>query len=413
LRILIVTPYLPHPHVGHGGGTAVRQFIRALAERHEVAVLSLRRPSEHAIADAALGDGVHLETVPFRDQSAHGWSRLLLAKDRTAAGLRAWRSGLPVYAAKYHHAPLLRRATELVHAFQPDVVQIEYLQLAAVLHTLRRARGAAERPRLILSSHEHGALPRRRRAQRARGLQRAWLESQARAWDRLACEASGAADRTLCVTDQDRTLLAAAGARRLVTVPLGIDVALLRAERPAVTPQRILFLGSFGHPPNRDAAARLCRDVWPAVRARRPDWELVLAGPGSDEFVSHSGLDGEGVRALGFVADLDELFAASGLFVAPLFEGGGIKIKILEAMARGIPLVTTPIGAEGIVAREQDLVGWAERPDDLVEATLAAIDDPEAARERATRARRHVEEAFGWPAVIERLESVYRDPSSG
>jgi glycosyltransferase involved in cell wall biosynthesis len=112
--------------------------------------------------------------------------------------------------------------------------------------------------------------------------------------------------------------------------------------------------------------------------------------------------------ATGFVDDLDHLFRDAALFVAPLGEGGGIKIKILEAMARGIPLVTTPIGAEGITRRDDDLVAWAEDPTAFAAAVVAAARDPKAASDRAVRARALVEEHFSWQAVVRRLEAVYR-----
>ncbi|MBD3221852.1 glycosyltransferase [bacterium] len=413
MRILIVTPYLPHRRVGHGGGTAVRQMILALARRHEVAVLALRRPAERSIDDLGLGDDVRVETVAFTDATARGPARLELAARRTVSTLRAWLSGRPPYALKYDHPPLLRRARELVDEFAPDVVQVEYLQLTAVAASLRRHRGPGTRPRLVLDSHEHGALPRRRRAAAASGVTRWRLEAAARSWDRLARDAGRAADVLLAVTDQDRALLAAAGAAGVVTVPLGIDTRAIVPQRPEARPKQVLFVGSFAHPPNRDAARRLCADIWPEVHARRPDWRLVLAGPGSDGFLAAQDAPPAGVTATGFVDDLAALFRASAVFAAPLEAGGGIKIKILEAMARGIPLVTTPIGAEGIVREEDDLVGWAARPEDFAPALLRAIDDPEEAERRAQRARAHVEAHFGWDAVVDRLEAIYRESPSG
>jgi glycosyltransferase involved in cell wall biosynthesis len=408
VRILIVTPYLPHAHVGHGGGTAVRQMVRALARRHEVTVLSLRRAADPPDDEVALGAGVRLETVAFRDRSARGLAdQLGLCGDRARAAWRAWRTGHPHYVAKYHHPALMARARGLVADLQPDVVQVEYLQLADVALDLARARGTATRPRLVLDSHEHGALPLRRRAATASWWQRRRLEARARAWDRLARRVSRQVDTMLCVTEQDHELLARAGASNLTTVPLGIDTEALQPVRAALPRRQVLFVGSFAHPPNRTAAALLCEQIWPAVRPSLPDWTLVLAGPGSDTFLDQRPQTSAGIEATGFVDDLTELFAESRVFAAPLFEGGGIKIKILEALARGIPVVTTPIGAEGIVTREQDLVGWADQPDTFARVLLDTIEAPDRADERAGRARAHVERHFSWSAVIEKLERIY------
>ena len=415
MRILIVTPYLPHARVGHGGGTAVRQQVQALARRHEVHLLALRRPADPHPEDLDLADLASVATVAFRDRSARGAARLGLLADRARATVRAWRGGHPLYAAKYAQPDLLRRAVTLMRELQPDVVQVEYLQLAAVLQTLVRERPEGPPPRLVLSSHEYGALPRRRRAATAPAPRRALLRADAARWDRLARDAGRWADAVLCVTDQDRDLFRAAGTRAAVTVPLGIDTRSLRPVTCDPASRRLLFVGSFAHPPNREAAALLCDRIWPDLATHLPGWSLVLAGPGSRDFLATRAPAPPGLTAAGFVDDLDQLFARSRLFLAPLFSGGGIKIKILEAMARGLPLVTTPIGAEGIATRAQDLAGWAESSEEFVARTVEMAVDPDLAAARAARARRHVEQAFSWDAVVSRLEAVYRDesPSGG
>jgi len=418
MRILIVSPYLPHSRIGHGGGTAVRDLIRELSRRHEVCLVSLLRPGEAELTDE-IATGVTVETVPFRDRGVRGPGRLLLAAGRLAALGRAIGTGRPYYVAKYANRALARRTIACAARFQPDAIQVEYLQLADVLRALRRWRDGlpptAPRPRLILDSHELGSLPRRRRAEAAAGPRRAALLIEAAAWDRLARQASIWADTTVCVTAQDLALYRAAGGRNLVTVPLGIDTRALRPEVAPVDPPQILFVGSFQHPPNRSAAQLLCDRIWPAVRSQLPGWRLVLAGPGSDAFLASRTRPLAGVSALGFVADLAPVFRASRLFAAPLFEGGGIKIKILEAMARGLPIVTTPIGAEGITSRADDLVIWAESVDEFAAALVAAAEDPTGATARAARARSHVERHFSWEAVTRRLERIYRgdtDPDS-
>ncbi len=410
MRILIVTPYLPHARVGHGGGTAVRDLTAALAKHHEVELVSLLRPDEAAYLGSVHDLGAAVHPVPFLDRTARGARRVPLVLSRAGALGRSLVTGHPYYTAKYANGDLARTAIAAACAFQPDVIQVEYLQLAHCLRALRRWRDRHHpdpAPRLILDSHELGSLPRRRRAATAGWPRRSWLHAEAASWDRLARDASSWADTTLCVTDQDRDLYREAGGQNLVTVPLGVDTGGLPCQRDADMPPQVLFVGSFQHPPNRDAAHLLCTRIWPTARPRLPGWELVLAGPGSDNFLAGLPTPPDAVRATGFVDDLTGLFRASGIFAAPLTEGGGIKIKILEAMARGIPVVTTPIGAEGITDREDDLVTWAEDPDDFVEKLVATAQQSVAAADRAERARRHVVEHFSWDAVVQRLEKVY------
>jgi len=412
MRIMVVTPYLPHRRVGHGGGTAVRDLATWLARRHEVLVASLLRPGEENLSGEVAALGVQVETMPFRDARARGASRLFLASDRFRAWLRARRSGYPLYVEKYHSAATVRWLAGLVHDFAPDAIQFEYLQLALLCRDLRARRGDRDRPRLLINSHELGSLPRERRAATAAGCARRRAEHEAAAWRRLQVDASGWADRTLCVTEQDRELYVAMGGRNLLTVPLGMDTEAIVPvwEAPADGPGEYLFVGSFQHRPNRLAADLLLRGIWPAVRRRLPGAVLVLAGRGSRRFLADAGAGvAPGVRALGFVDDLTDLFRRCRLFLAPLPEGGGIKIKILEAMARGIPVVTTAVGAEGIAGGADDvLVVAAPAAEAFADAVCAAATDHAACRARAIRARGHIEAHFGWDAITARLTEIYQ-----
>jgi glycosyltransferase involved in cell wall biosynthesis len=410
--VLIVTPYLPHSRVGHGGGTAVRNLTAELARLHEVRVFSLIRPGEALLLADVERLGAGVSGMPFLDQSAQGWRRAGLYAQRLPAAGRALAGRYPYYVAKYGAPAIVRRIAAEVRAFAPDVVQIEYLQLALPLRGLRRLRdrgelGAAP-PRFVLNSHELSSVPRRRRAATAGGrLARAWLGVAAGAWERLQVDATRWADATLCVTPQDHDLLASLGGVNLHTLPLGVDTREVVFRPTTGTPPRALFLGSFQHPPNRTAARILVDDIWPRLRPHLPGWELVLAGPGSDAFVAGLSSRPADLRGLGYVDDLAELFGSCQLFLAPLTQGGGIKIKILEALGRGLPVVTTPIGAEGITEAGDETLWLAPDIAAFPAQALAAVQQPEEARRRAQRARQHIEANFSWQAIAGRLTSIY------
>jgi glycosyltransferase involved in cell wall biosynthesis len=227
----------------------------------------------------------------------------------------------------------------------------------------------------------------------------------------LQVDASRWADRTLCVTREDHNLYEAMGGENLVTVPLGMDLERIRVDWSPAEGHRFLFLGSFEHRPNRLAAEFLLDKVWPSVAPTLPGCHLTLAGRGSRAWLDGRGgaaaWEGKGIRALGFVDDLTSLFRDSHLFLAPLPEGGGIKIKILEAMARGIPVVTTPIGAEGITRGEDDAAVIAPCDQRYSTAVLEAAGNPEAAARRARRARTLLEDKFSWAAITDRLTEIY------
>jgi glycosyltransferase involved in cell wall biosynthesis len=212
------------------------------------------------------------------------------------------------------------------------------------------------------------------------------------------------ADTVGCVTEGDRRVLEAmTAATNLVTLPLGTEVEAFAPVGPGHTthPPRLLFVGSFAHPPNAEGAERFLTEVLPRIRARHPEVVTEIVGANPPEALRRRA-DGR-VELPGFVDDLDAVFRRAHVFVAPLYSGGGIKIKVLEAMGRGAAIVTTPIGAEGIdpdgaaCRVAEDSAAFAGAVSDL-------LDDPGARSDLGRRARAHVEAHYSWPAIVQRLE---------
>jgi glycosyltransferase involved in cell wall biosynthesis len=413
MKIMVITPYLPHSRVGHGGGTAVRDLVKHLAENHEVLVVSLVRPEESSAIAEVQKLGVEVAPLPFADSKVKGLARLTLMARRSFTGLRSMVSGYPPYVEKYWTRDLSRKILDLASDFRPQAIQIEYLQMSLFGRDLMtwRENHSADSPKIILNTHELGSVPRMRRAARAQTpLGRWWYQREAAQWEHLQVSASQWADRTLCVTSEDLQIFKDMGGENLLTVPLGMDLKSVRPQRQPEVPPVCLFVGSFNHRPNALAAGLLIHHIWPRVRSTRPDASLVLAGRGSRKFLQNEGktshFEDLGISAAGFVDDLTPLFRRSALFVAPLPEGGGIKIKILEAMARGIPVVTTPVGAEGITTVEDDAIVINDPEMGFAEAVVQALQDPQT-EARALRARALMEKEFGWEAITERLARLY------
>ncbi len=412
MRILVVSPYLPHRRVGHGGGTAVRDLLRWLARRHEVTAACLVRPGEEDLVGDVSALGVAVAPLAYAAAGASGRQRATLLRERTAAAARAAVSGYPLYVEKYWSRELAAGLAKVAAAQRPEAVQFEYLQLALHCRDFRRLPDRS-RPRLVLNTHELGSLPRERRANLATSpAARLAARLEARRWRRLQVAACGWADRTLCVTDQDRQLLAKMGGVRLATVPLGMDLEAVRADwRPESGGCRALFVGSFEHGPNRSGVRSLLAEAWPRLRAAAPHATLELAGRGSESFLASlgdpAGWRERGVTALGYVDDLAPLFRACHVFAAHLTEGGGIKIKVLEALARGVPVVATPVAAEGIAAGVQGPPLIAEPGAAFADAVLRVASDCGLAAELAAQGRQLIEARFGWGAIVDRLSAIY------
>ncbi len=410
MRMLIISPYLPHRHVGHGGGVAIRSMVRHLGQLHETTLISLERSGERGLATAIGAElGVTVHTIPFLDAGTRGLPRLKLFAGRAAALCNGLAQGHPYYVAKYWSRRISETILEKVVAADPDVIHVQCMQLTLYLRDLRRLRDAGGlTSRLVLGSDELSSLPWRRRMETTRNpLHRTALRHQVRAWRNLQTAATSWADTTFCVTDQDRDLLMADGGRNCHTVPLGVDIEAITPVWEPVDPPRLLFVGSFAHRPNREAAMFLVDKVWPVVSKYCQDMELVLAGRGSRRFLAAHGSGDRSISAMGFVEDLTDLYRRCRLFVAPLTEGGGIKIKILEAMAHGIPVATTSTGAEGITDVTEEALWISESGDAFADLVRYMLDNHGETVVRAHKARAVIEERFGWPAIAQRMTDIY------
>ncbi len=409
MKIMVLTPYLPHSRVGHGGGSAVRDLVKHLAADHEVLLVALVRPGEESSVSDVEKLGIRVAPLPFADTNTHGTGRLGMLASRAVSTTRSLLSGYPAYVEKYWHNSLSHQIITLAHDFHPDAIQVEYLQMSLYARDLAKSyQGFPDAPRIIINSHELGSVPRHRRADHATlPPERWWFRWEARRWEHLQVQACHWTHRMLCVTEEDRILFEAMGGTKLLTVPLGMDLDLVRPLRHPSPSPTCLFVGSFNHRPNVLAADLLIQKIWPLVLAQRPEARLVLAGRGSQEHLDTRNSQGSGVSAMGFVDDLTPLFSKSTLFLAPLPEGGGIKIKILEAMARGIPVITTPVGAEGITTKDADTLIITNADEGFAAEVLQALDDP-LSEKRAQRARKLMEENFGWKAIVQRLKGIYQ-----
>jgi O-antigen biosynthesis protein len=155
-----------------------------------------------------------------------------------------------------------------------------------------------------------------------------------------------ASDLTLSYTDVEISVLESHLTRpaKLARMPWVVDTTT-RPRRPFAGTQDVLFLGGFGHPPNVEAVKFFAADVMPRLRKLLPD--VVFNVVGSSPTPEVLALASDAVRVTGYVADLEEVFDASRVFVAPLLAGAGIKGKVLEGMARGAAMVLSPVAAEG------------------------------------------------------------------
>jgi len=175
----------------------------------------------------------------------------------------------------------------------------------------------------------------------------------------------------------------------------------------------VMFLGNYPHDPNRDAAVFFGSEVWPIIKREVPDARFLAVGRGPTADMRLTAERDPSIRITGEVDDVRPYFRESDVFVCPVRMGGGFRGKVLEAMASGVPVVSTALGAEGIPARPGDNILLAESPEELAEATIRLLKDRDLAGRIALNARELVVERYSWQKGVEILEEVLQEVVRG
>lgn len=397
LRLLVLAPFAPRLDGVHGGSRVIAQLLSGLAARHRIFLLHMYVPGEPPVDDvlSALCDRVAAVPVRFGDSGARWWWRRL----RVAAGLLR---GRPRWASNWTDRTFARQLEEIVASWRPDIVQAEFHVMGQYLLPLRHSQ-----VKRILVEHEPG-ISRGEETPDARRVPARMLAALERsAWRRYETRAIAAADAVVVFTPRDERALGTLGSTTpVVRIPLAAEVPAQPLSPVGAPPPRLLFVGNFMHPPNVDAAMRLIRSIFPLVQQARPDAHLDLIGPGPPRELLDAA--GPGVSVHGYVDDVRPYLDRAAVIVAPMRLGGGMRVKILEALAAGKAVVASPLAVEGLAVEDGRQVRLASSDERFAEIILDLVDDHPGREALARRARSWAEANLSPQVTAGRYEALYR-----
>jgi glycosyltransferase involved in cell wall biosynthesis len=382
LRVLLVSPFLPFP-LSHGGAVRIYNLCKALASRVDFSLIAVREKNEY-VDYARLHDIfpdvriVDIDERPTRDGS------------------------LPAQVRQYRSASLRASIAEIAAEWRPDLLQVEYTHMASFQSS------APELPAILVEHDLTFSLYRQladsRPGRESEAEYRRWLEFERR-WLREY-------DGVWTVSDDDRKAAIREGSRDPSTtfsIPNGVDIDRFRpADSPGGTCE-VLYVGSFRHLPNLLGFEKLQREVMPRVWARHAEVRLrVVAGPDYEKHTKDQlrGLDSR-IEIHGFVEDLRPLYARASIVVVPLEVSAGTNIKVLEAMACGKPVVTTPPGCAGLDLEDDRNLFIRKDWDGFAEAVCRLVEDGLLRSRLGAAARLTAEARFSWTAIAERAMESY------
>jgi len=393
MRVLMLTQVLPYP-LDSGPKFKTYHVLRYLAERHEVTLVSFARDDDDPRAPGHLKSLCHtVQTVPMTRSPIQDAAYMLasLATNRPFLMLRDERRAM---------RSLIRQVVVENGPF--DVVHADQLNMATYALDVPAARRVLDEHNVLW------ALCRRICATLPSGPKRWALEREWRLLRRYEREMSHRFDAILTVSEADRAMLArvADGPARIEIMPIAIDPATGILPRHPDGPH-ILHLGTMFWPPNSDGVLWFAHQVYPRIRAQLPEVRFSIVGADPPPEVRALAAEDASITVTGYLADAEPVIRRSSLLIVPLRAGSGMRVKILNALAQGLPVVTTTVGCEGIaVVAGRDLL-VADTPEEFAQAVLHVLTDETLARTLSQNGRRLVEQIYDYRVVCRRLDDIY------
>lgn len=403
MDVVCFSLFLPHRGVDNAGAEFVRRHIELLGPRRLTFVFPGNE--DNASADRRGVQSLGEQRIALK--TSRWWRSKLLTPLR---GVAAMVSG-PTYGAD-----LLREAkrSKTLHEAlsTSEIVELHWTEASAFLSTVRKH---APNAKVVLICHDVIAQQLDRKAASMRGPRRWYWRIRGRFWGSKERRAINEVDGVVVLSDKDGDLVKSVATPRalLVADPPLNDPRMPSSQaelhrRPASL--NVLFTGAFQRSENSSAAIWFLTRCWPLILAAVPGATLTLAGakPPTDmlEVVAAT----EGAEATGYVEDLATYYLTAGVVVVPLLRGAGIKFKSIDAMLWGCPVVSTSIGAEGLV--ESNFVEIADDPTLFAAAVSRVLLDPGSESGRIEEAWRYAHRKFGGSNYARRFHTFYRQLGS-
>ncbi len=378
-RLLVVSAYVPFP-LSHGGAVRIYNLtVRAAADWDQILICFTEddRPPAPELLER------FVEVVLVRRTGSHSVPS----------------SNRPEVVEQFASLAFRGALQLAVRKWSPAIAQLEFTQMAQYAADCSPAKTILVEHDITFDLYQQLALTDSD-WDLAREVKR-WEAFETAAWRQVNCVV------TMSAKDQARV-----EAARSIALPNGVDLDRFRTAAREPEPGRLLFVGSFSHLPNMMALAFFLDEAWPHLAHTRLH---IIAGANHEYFLDYQrakirlNLDQPAIEVEGFVSDVRSAYERAAIVIAPLVASAGTNLKILEAMACGRPVVSTPAGVNGLdlIAGEEFVLVQTGR--EMAQAIQKLLASPDERHRLAMTGRRRVEESYGWDSIAQEQNALYRD----
>jgi len=404
MHILFLTQILPYPP-DSGPKVKTWHVLKYLSQSgHKITLASFIRPEEEPYISTLREICAQVHGVPIRRSRLADIGYLL----------RSQFSRRPFLIERDDIRAMRSLINEIVENKNIDVIHAD--QLTMTQFALPFAHQPDGKPALIFDAHNAVWTIVKRMNETLPFYYKVPLFFEAKRVKEYEAKIVTEFNSTLAVTEPDRLALISAVQQYYPESPMPISVIPIAVDTQVVKPVErqtaylnILTMGTLYYPPNADGIRWFIQDVFPLVRQSIPQVKLTVVGKNPPkDFLRFADESQGSIIITGYVPELDPYFAESTMMVIPVRAGGGMRVRILEAFARAMPVVTTTVGLEGIQAKPGKDVLVADDPKDFASAVIRLLNDKALQDQLSINGRRLVESKYDWQVTLKDLEKVYR-----
>jgi len=390
MNILFLISQIPYPP---DTGAKIRSFnlIKQLSFKHKITVMAFGDDVKEAFKIGALRPYCKNIIVVPRKATMKYLSMFLNIF-----------STLPYTVKKYHTGAIEKRLMELAFNGRFDLIHCDSLQMSL---NLRRTNTI---PKVLTEHNVESAILERYSQNEPNIFKKIYVGIQSNKLARYEFDTCRRFNKCIAVSENDSNLIQKhSGISNISVVPNGVDCSYFTPQKGFVKPFSLVFTGSLDWLPNEDALMYFFSDIYPLLKKKVPHVNITIVGRNPSSKLKKIASKDSSIALRGRVDDVRSYIAQNQIVIVPLRIGGGTRLKILEAMAMGKPVVSTTIGAEGLGVANDENILLADNPENFTKRIVYLFENIKKMESLAIAGRKLVEEKYDWGKVAQDLDKAW------
>lgn len=393
MKILFISSLLPHPYADHAGAFLSYKVIKRLSQNHDISLISFVRTEKEMRFVRYLWEYCKKVEAVMIPQNIHRklWNRAKLL------------TFTPLAVSNSYCREMRNRISSIIRGEKYHIVQMDYTPMGQYISEVTDSATLINVPDLI-------SLTAKRFVGNLRFSRKKleWFIDSviSRNYETRLCAKF---DHVLAISPKIKEcLLARNPSLNISVIPTGVDIPKIQKPHNTRKGINLIFMGAMWRPENIDAVLYFYHNIFGLIRKTVPEVTLYIVGGSPSEEIMDLAADSN-VKVTGYVEDLLEYYLKCDVSIAPMRIAGGIMCKILDAMAAGLPVVTSSQGNEGIGASPEEEIIVADDPEEFAQRTVELLKDRNQRESISKKGLDFVRRNFSWEQIMGRLETIYEE----